>query len=92
MLNLASKEYNRGVEPHLPPTVRFLTCTFGERQDGKLIEKGTMCKMARGQMARWLAEGNVTEPKDIKGFDELGYRFSDADSSGNHYVFVKEES
>ena len=26
VLNLASKEYSRAVEPHLPPDVRFLTC------------------------------------------------------------------
>ena len=35
VLNLASKEYSRAVEPHLPPEVRFLTCTFGEWKDGK---------------------------------------------------------
>lgn len=60
VLNLASKEYSRAVEPRLPKPVRFLTCTFGEWKNGKVIEKGTMCKMARGQMVRWLAENNVT--------------------------------
>ena len=59
VLNLASKEYSRAVEPYLPETVRFLTCTFGERKDGKVIEKGTMCKMARGQMVRWLDRKSV---------------------------------
>ena len=52
VLNLASKEYSRAVESHLPPAVRFLTCTFGELKGGKVVEKGTMCKMARG---RWCA-------------------------------------
>lgn len=28
VLNLASKEYSKAVEPHLPSTVRFLTITF----------------------------------------------------------------
>ena len=37
VLNLASKEYSRAVEPHLPPSMRFLTCTFGERKDGRII-------------------------------------------------------
>ena len=54
VLNLSSKEYSRAVESHLPKSVRFLTCTFGEWKDGKVIEKGTMCKMARGQIVRWL--------------------------------------
>ena len=91
VLNLASKEYSRAVEPHLPPTVRFLTCTFGGLKEGKIIEKGTICKMARGQMVRWLAENNVTAPEDIKSFGDLGYRFSPAHSKENNFVFLAEK-
>ena len=89
VLNLASKEYSRAVETHLPLDVRFLTCTFGELKGGKVIEKGTMCKMARGQMVRWLAENNVTDPEDIKDFADLDYRFSNARSTENNYVFIR---
>ena len=89
VLNLASKEYSRAVEPHLPKSVRFLTCTFGEWKDGKVIEKGTMCKMARGQMVRWLAENNVTSRADIRAFDQLGYRFQPELSDESHNVFLK---
>ena len=89
VLNLASKEYSRAVEPHLPKSVRFLTCTFGEWKNGKVIEKGTMCKMARGQMVRWLAENTVTSWADIPAFDQLGYRFQPELSSENHNVFLK---
>ena len=89
VLNLASKEYSRAVEPHLPPTVRFLTCTFGELKDGKVIEKGTICKMARGQMVRWLAENTITDPEDIKTFADLDYSFSPALSGENNYVFIR---
>lgn len=89
VVNLASKEYSRAVESHLPPTVRFLTCTFGERKGEKLLEKGTMCKMARGQMVRWLAQNNITDPKDIPAFADLDYRFSPVHSTENNYVFIK---
>ena len=89
VLNLASKEYSKAVEPHLPKSVRFLTCTFGEWKDGKVIEKGTMCKMARGQMVRWLAENNVTSRADIRVFDQLGYRFQPELSNESHNVFLK---
>ena len=89
VLNLASKEYSRAVEPHLPKSVRFLTCTFGEWKDGKVVEKGTMCKMARGQMVRWLAENKVTNWADIRAFDQLGYQFQPELSNGSHYVFLK---
>ena len=89
VLNLASREYSRAVEPHLPDTVRFLTCTFGELRDGRVVEKGTMCKMARGQMVRWLAENQVTNRADIRAFADLGYRFSPAHSGEDHDVFIK---
>lgn len=89
VLNLASKEYSRAVEPHLPKSVRFLTCTFGEWKNGKVIEKGTMCKMARGQMVRWLAENNVTSWSDIRVFDQLGYRFQPELSDESRNVFLK---
>ena len=89
VLDLASKEYSRTVEPHLPSGVRFLTCTFGELKGGKVIEKGTMCKMARGQMVRWLAENNITDPENIKRFADLDYRFSSVRSTVNDYVFIR---
>ena len=89
VLNLASKEYSKAVEPHLPESVRFLTCTFGEWKDGKVFEKGTMCKMARGQMVRWLAENAVTDRADIRSFDQLGYRFHPELSTESHDVFLR---
>lgn len=90
VLNLASKEYSRAVEPHLPKSVRFLTCAFGEWRDGKIVEKGTMCKMARGQMVRWMAEHKIEDPENLRAFDQLGYRFHGELSAENHLVFLKQ--
>ena len=90
VLNLASKEYSKVVESRLPKNVQFVTCTFGERKNGKVIEKGTMCKIARGQMVRWLAENNVTGRTDIQAFDQLDYRFQAELSTENHDVFIKQ--
>ena len=89
ILNLASREYSRAVEPWLPDSVRFITCTFGELREGKIVEKGTMCKMARGQMVRWLAEQRAEGPDDVRAFAELGYRFSSGHSDQDHLVFIK---
>ena len=91
VLNLASKEYSRAVEPHLPKSVRFLTCTFGEWKGGKIVEKGTLCKMARGQMVRWLAQNHITARADIRAFDQLGYRFQREMSDEGHDVFLKSD-
>ena len=91
VVNLASKEYSRAVIPHLPPSVRLLTCTFGEQKGDKVVEKGTMCKMARGQMVRWMAEHDVQSAEALTAFSDLSYRFSPAHSQPDHYVFLKEE-
>ena len=88
IINLASKEYSISVSKHLPESVRFLTCVFGEEKDGKIIEKGTMCKMARGEMVRFMAEHQITESEQIRSFDRLNYRYSQERSDENTYVFV----
>ena len=89
VLNLASKEYSKAVGPNLPKSVRFVTCTFGEWKDDKVVEKGTQCKMARGQMVRWMAENRIGRAEDLREFDQLGYRFQAELSEENHVVFLK---
>ena len=71
------------------PEIRFITCVFGEEKDGKIIEKGTMCKMARGEMVRYMAEHQITEPEGIRTFDRLDYAFDPERSDESTYVFVK---
>lgn len=89
VLNLASKEYSKSVEPHLPKGVRLVTCTFGEWKDGKVIEKGAQCKMARGQMVRWMAENRIGRAEDLREFDQLGYQFWEELSGADRVVFLK---
>ena len=88
VLNLASKEYSLCVSRYLNPGIRFITCVFAERKNEKLVEKGTLCKMARGEMVRYLAEQRAKSPEQAKGFDRLGYRFSAEDSDESTYVFL----
>lgn len=90
IVNLASKEYSLCVSQYLPDGVRFITCVFGERKGSKIIEKGTMCKMARGEMVHFLADNQAETPADVQKFEELGYRFSPLDSSDTTFVFIKE--
>ena len=88
IINLASKEYSICVSKHLPNDVRLITCVFGEEKDGKVIEKGTMCKMARGEMVRFMAENQITDPEQIKSFDRLNYRFDPSRSNEELFIFV----
>ena len=91
IVNLASKEYSKCVEKYLTPEDRYLTIVFGELTDGKVKQKGTLAKMARGEMVRYLAEYEVEDLEGIKGFDRLGYCFDGALSNEQEYVFLKKE-
>lgn len=88
VLNLASKEYSRAVTAYLGES-SVLTCVFAEWVNGKAVEKGTMCKMARGQMVRWLAENGIETPEGIREFGDLEYRFDAELSTENKFVFIK---
>ena len=89
-LNLASKEYARCIEPWLEPSDRMITCVFGEKQGGRIVQKGVHVKMARGQMVRLMAENAVRNPEEIRAFDVLDYRFCAAESDDRVYVFLKQ--
>ena len=89
ILNLASKEYSLCVSKYTAPPARLITCVFGEERNGKVLEKGTLCKMARGEMVRYLAERRITEPEAVKDFDRLDYRYAPAYSDANTYVFLR---
>ena len=89
ILNLASKEYSLCISKYLPENVRFITCVFGEEKEGKVVEKGTMCKMARGEMVRFMAQNQITQPEQIHSFDRLGYHFDKSRSDNKIYVFIK---
>ena len=92
IINLASKEYSICVSKYLPPHIRFITCVFGEEKDGKVIEKGTMCKMARGEMVRYMAENQVTDPEQIKVFSRLNYRYDPVRSDHKTFIFLLDKT
>ena len=89
IVNLASKEYSKCIEPCLKPEDRFITCVFGELSGGKVIQKGVYAKMARGEMVRFMAEHNLSDVEEMKSFDRLGYQFSEELSSETKLVYLK---
>lgn len=90
IVNLASKEYSRCIESFIKEPVRFVTCVFGEQIDKKVVQKGTMAKMARGEMVRFMAERQIVRAEELKSFDRLGYRFCEELSTDNELIFLKE--
>ncbi len=89
IVNLASKEYSTAVAKYLPDSVRFITCTFGELKNGKTKEKATMCKMARGEMVRFMAQNQITTPEEIKSFSMLDFRYSPEHSNAENFTFLR---
>lgn len=89
IINLASKEYSKCVERYLKPEDKFITCVFGELKEGKVIQKGTLAKMARGEMVRYMAENNVTDLEQLKSFEGLGYQYQKKISGEREYIFLK---
>lgn len=89
VINLASKEYSRCIEYYLEPDDIFVTCVFGELKEGKIIQKGTLAKMARGEMVRYMAENNVTDLEGLKEFTGLGYQYQKDISKERDYIFLK---
>ena len=89
IINLASKEYSKCIEKYLQPGDRYISCNFFEEQEGKLVQKGVYCKMARGEMVRFMAEKRVEEPEGIKDFAVMGYRYAKELSSEKEYIFVR---
>lgn len=90
IINLASKEYSKCIEKYLTGQDTYITCVFGEWVNGRIVQKGTYAKMARGEMVRFMAERNIEEPEEMKKFNRLNYVFREELSSDKEYVFIRE--
>ncbi|SET85660.1 peroxide stress protein YaaA [Lacrimispora sphenoides] len=88
IINLASKEYSQCIEKYITPKDRFITIEFGELVEGKVKQKGTISKMARGDMVRFMAENNISDLNGLKDFQGLGFAYSKELSSNSKYVFI----
>lgn len=90
VVNLASVEYARvltcGSKKLSCP--RLITCSFGTVRDGRLVQRATEAKTARGTFVRWCAEQQISEIDELTRFSELGYSLVSELSDENHLVFA----
>ena len=89
LVNLASVEYARAVMPYGAPPVRLVTCLFGTERAGKLVQKATEAKAARGSFVRWCAEQRIDDAAGLEYFDAMGFGLNRALSRGDTLVFTR---
>lgn len=88
IINLASKEYSQCIEKYITEKDKFITIEFGELVNGKVKQKGTLAKMARGEMVKFMANNQISDLNDIKDFQELGFAYSKEFSDEGKYIFL----
>lgn len=89
VINLASAEYSKLVQPWLQPSDQMITIEFRTMQKGKLRTVTTSAKMARGQMTRWIVCNQIEQPSDLLQFCWDGYAYEQSLSTADTYVFVQ---
>lgn len=90
LINLASNEYFKAVKPKLL-NADIITPQFKDLKNGQYKMISFFAKKARGVMARYIIDNRITEPEALKSFSEAGYYYSDAQSQGDQWVFLRDE-
>ncbi|MEE3118676.1 MAG: peroxide stress protein YaaA [Pseudomonadota bacterium] len=90
LVNLASNEYFKSVRKKALDA-RIVTPQFKDWKNGQYKMISFYAKKARGLMCRFAIQNRITQADDLKGFNLDGYYFSDEQSSGDNWVFLRDE-
>ena len=90
LINLASNEYFKSVKPN-ELNAEIITPAFKEFKNGEYKMIGIYAKKARGMLSRYIIQNKLSDPEDIKSFNEDGYRFNKSLSKGNNFVFTRKQ-
>lgn len=88
VLNLASDEYFAAVDAR-SLDARIITPTFYDVRDGQARALFLYLKQARGAMARFAVQNKASDPEQLHGFREGGYRFEAQASTPQRWVFQR---
>jgi len=89
LLNLASNEYFSAVK-RKALQARVVDVDFKDLKNGQYKIISFYAKKARGLMARYVIKERIQTVERLRDFAYEGYRFSEADSSANHLVFLRD--
>ena len=92
VINLASEEYSKAVLPYIEGRIKCISISFLKATDKGLKKQSTLQKMARGEMVRYMAECNITDPEALKNFNRLGFEFCKEMSDESNLIFIKKNN
>lgn len=90
LINLASNEYFKAVQKK-GLNGQIITPVFKDQKNGKYKVISFYAKKARGLMARYIIEQQITSIDKLKAFASDGYYFVAAESSAAELVFYRDE-
>lgn len=90
LVNLASNEYFKSIKKK-ELDARLVTPQFKDWKNGQYKMISFYAKKARGLMCRFAIENRITQADDLKGFNLEGYYFSEEQSEGDNWVFLRDE-
>lgn len=91
LVNLASNEYFKAVKTK-SLNADIITPQFKDLKNGQYKMISFFAKKARGVMARYIIDNQLTDPEQLKSFTGSGYYFSAEQSSGNNLVFLRDSA
>lgn len=88
VINLASEEYFKAVRTKLLKG-DVIQPVFYDFKNGQYKVISFFAKKARGTMARYICDEQITDPEKLKAFDVNGYLYSESMSKGQQWVFLR---
>ena len=88
LINLASNEYFKVVNKKLL-NAKIITPQFKDWKNGQYKIISFYAKKARGLMARYIIQNQITDVEQLKSFDLAGYQYSSDLTQGNDLVFTR---
>lgn len=89
LINLASNEYFKAIKVK-SLLAEIITPVFKDWKNGQYKMISFYAKKARGLMAAYIIKNRLKDPEQLKCFDSEGYYFSQEQSTGNEWVFLRD--
>lgn len=88
LINLASQEYRKVIDT-TKLNATLITPVFKDYRNGEYKVFGLLAKRARGMMTHFMVKNRISEPEELKTFDNDSYYYNDRMSSQTEWVFTR---